>query len=68
MEEEGAVPSFGSDISLYWFRDYGTGSLALQTPSTANYKTVSVNLCTKTKHGGGECSSLSVFFPLSVLF
>lgn len=45
---------------------YGTGSLALQTPSTADCKTVGVNLCPKTKHGGGDCS-VSVFSP-SVVF
>lgn len=47
---------------------YGTGSLALQIASTADCKTVGVNLCTKTKCGGGECSSVSgVFFFPSVL-
>lgn len=40
---------------------HGFGSLALQTPNTAGYKTLHVNLCNKTKCGGGECSSVSVF-------
>lgn len=39
----------------------GNCSLALQTPSTAGYKTLHVNLCNKTKHGDGECSSVRVF-------
>lgn len=44
---------------------YAIGSLASQTPSITDYKTIDVNLCAKTKHGGGECYSVSVFFPLS---
>lgn len=40
---------------------HGSGSLALQTPNTAGYKTLHVNLCNKIKRGGGECSSASVF-------
>lgn len=43
---------------------YSTCSLALQTPSTAYYKNKGVSLCTKTKHGDGEYSSVSIFFPL----
>lgn len=39
----------------------GFGSLALQTPSTASYKTLHVNPGNKIKYGAGECSSVRVF-------
>lgn len=44
---------------------YGTGCLAVQTTSIADYKIININLCTKTRHGGGEHSSASGVSSLS---
>lgn len=54
--EGGTIPSFGSSVSLYWFGEPWHWYSCL-----ASYKTLHVNPCNKTKHGDGECSSVSVF-------